>query len=144
MEASGFYEAAIRYTAHHNIQIYKIISDNRQTGIAKIHKQRVIDLFYENRNALLKVMEQISTRTDPEQAYRQKLNLLMQSLKKQHHLTQYQQHRLERSFKRVIALNQIELIEAIVHTSHSVTTLIQNLDHILDQIVFGCDFVRMG
>ncbi len=103
MEASGFYEAAIRFSTAELIQCYKIISDNQKSPISNVSPESARTLINKNLDAIDKLSAALSNRSGTLEALGQPAQLFEQ-LVKQWHFTATEEHRLNRLLKRIETL----------------------------------------
>lgn len=93
MEASAFCGTAARFATSELIQVYKIISDNRETGVESVEKHGVRDLMTRHLPAIEEMASALSGLAADVDATRPRLDELERMLNRWH-FTASQQHQL--------------------------------------------------
>lgn len=117
MEASGFYNAAIRSTTAEFIQSYKIISDHRKAPIAKITKTLVTGLIEGCMDEIKLLIETLTSAINP---YRQihATPLQFDELIQRWHFTETQKIQVKQLLQRIQVLFGDRLPPRMHPTSH--------------------------
>ncbi len=95
MEASGFYAMASKMTTCELIQIYKVISDNRQHDAHEITASRVEQLIADRLPELSELMARLSTVCDELKAFNAEPDEIKEFIR-EWHFSVTQRHRLKR------------------------------------------------
>lgn len=93
MEASAFYATALRYATGELVQVYKIISDNRASGVETVEKHRVRDSIIAHLPAVERIVSELSSLAGDVKDAQPRLAEL-ERIVGRWHFTVSQQHRL--------------------------------------------------
>jgi adenosylhomocysteine nucleosidase len=112
MEASIFYDTALRFSSAELIQIYKIVSDNPGALVTQINKQNITEWVrgrLDEIRELIKALKELSSKYNALYSLPEECIALKNSL----HLTQNQKMQLEALYRRYYALGNRQLSERL-------------------------------